>query len=227
MREKFLSQMETLNRSLVEMGTMVEESINNTIKAMNEHNMDIATRNIEADKDIDQKMRVIESLCIKLFLRQQPVASDLRMVSAALKMVSDLERIGDQSSSICELLLTLSPECDIASVPHIGEMANAVKKMVKNCVSSFVNQDLDVAYRVIDSDDVVDVLFSESKKFMMEKIRQEDIGDYALDLMMIAKYLERIGDHTVNVSQWIIFASTGEKNGVNYLTSEEDKMEDK
>lgn len=223
MRESFLYQLEILNSSLIQMGVMVENALDRATQSMIKKDHSMAHRNIELDKDIDQKMKDIESMCLKLLLRQQPVARDLRLISAALKMVSDLERIGDQAADISEIFLTLPEDCDIREVPEIPAMCEAVRKMLHNSVQSFVYQNIELANYVCDSDDTVDSFFTQTKKNLIEAIRTSDkASEYSMDLFMIAKYLERIGDHAVNVAKWTIFFDTGVRNGFNYVVSEED-----
>lgn len=235
MRDTFVNQLEYLNSSIIQMGKMVENALDRTTQSMLKKDREMAAQNIEMDKDIDHKMKDIESLCLKLLMRQQPVARDLRLISAALKMVSDLERIGDQAADISEIFLTLPEKCDVRQVPEIPAMCDAVRKMLHNSVQSFVYLNLDLANFVCDSDDAVDAFFTQTKKNLIEAIRSPGtMQDYAtdMDLFMIAKYLERIGDHAVNVAKWVIFFDTGMRNGTNYMIAEEplsqiDKIEDK
>lgn len=235
MRENYLSQLDFLNTSIIQMGKMVEDALERSALSMLKKDREMAAQNIEMDKDIDHKMKDIESLCLKLLLRQQPVARDLRLISAALKIVSDLERIGDQAANISETFLSIPESCDIKKVPEIPAMCDAVRKMLHNSVQSFVYQNLDLAEFVVDSDDEVDSFFTQTKKNLIEAIRSPGtMQDYAtdMDLFMIAKYLERIGDHAVNVAKWVIFFDTGMRNGTNYMISDQpmsqlDKIEDK
>lgn len=235
MRENYLSQLDFLNTSIIQMGKMVEDALERSALSMLKKDREMAAQNIEMDKDIDHKMKDIESLCLKLLLRQQPVARDLRLISAALKMVSDLERIGDQAANISETFLSIPESCDIKKVLEIPAMCDAVRKMLHNSVQSFVYQNLDLAEFVVDSDDEVDSFFTQTKKNLIEAIRSPGtMQDYAtdMDLFMIAKYLERIGDHAVNVAKWVIFFDTGMRNGTNYMISDQpmsqlDKIEDK
>lgn len=235
MRDSFVNQLEYLNSSIIQMGKMVESALDRATQSMLKKDREMAAQNVELDKDIDHKMKDIESLCLKLLLRQQPVARDLRLISAALKMVSDLERIGDQAANISETFLSIPESCDIKKVPEIPAMCDAVRKMLHNSVQSFVYQNLDLAEFVVDSDDEVDSFFTQTKKNLIEAIRSPGtMQDYAtdMDLFMIAKYLERIGDHAVNVAKWVIFFDTGMRNGTNYMISDQpmsqlDKIEDK
>ena len=227
MRTRFDIQLETLNNEIIEMGALVEQAMSNAVDALLHQSVDLAQKNIDFDKDIDQKMKEIESLCLKLLLSQQPVARDLRLISAALKMVSDLERIGDQCADISEIVLTLPPGADTNHLNLIPRMASATKKMVSESVDAFVNRDMTLARSVCDYDDVVDNLFNEVRRDLISKIRDNlEDGDCIIDLLMIAKYFERIGDHSVNVAKWVIFSITGIRNGVGYLASFDD-MKDK
>ncbi|OIP44976.1 MAG: phosphate transport system regulatory protein PhoU [Fibrobacteres bacterium CG2_30_45_31] len=227
MRTHFDIQLETLNNEIIEMGALVEQAMSNAVDALLHQSVDLAQKNIDFDKDIDQKMKEIESLCLKLLLSQQPVARDLRLISAALKMVSDLERIGDQCADISEIVLTLPPGADTNHLNLIPRMASATKKMVSESVDAFVNRDMTLARSVCDYDDVVDNLFNEVRRDLISKIRDNlEDGDCIIDLLMIAKYFERIGDHSVNVAKWVIFSITGIRNGVGYLASFDD-MKDK
>jgi phosphate transport system protein len=226
MRTRFEIQLETLNNEIIEMGALVEQAMGNAVEALLHQSMDIAKKNIEFDKEIDQKMKDIESLCLKLLLSQQPVARDLRLISAALKMVSDLERIGDQCADISEIVLTLPAGSDTNHLNLIPRMANATKKMVSESVDAFVNRDIHLAHSVCDYDDVVDNLFNEIRRDLISKIRENvEDGECIIDLLMIAKYFERIGDHSVNVAKWVIFSITGTRNGVGYLASFDDMKE--
>ncbi len=227
MRTRFDIQLETLNNEIIEMGALVEQAMSNAVDALLHQSVDLAQKNIDFDKDIDQKMKEIESLCLKLLLSQQPVARDLRLISAALKMLSDLERIGDQCADISEIVLTLPPGADTNHLNLIPRMASATKKMVSESVDAFVNRDMTLARSVCDYDDVVDNLFNEVRRDLISKIRDNlEDGECIIDLLMIAKYFERIGDHSVNVAKWVIFSITGIRNGVGYLASFDD-MKDK
>lgn len=229
MRTRFDIQLETLNNEIIEMGALVEQAMSNVTEVLLHKSVELAQKNIDFDKEIDQKMKDIESLCLRLLLSQQPVAKDLRLISAALKMVSDLERIGDQCADISEIVLTLSPGADTKHLDLIPRMASATKKMVSESVDAFVNRDIQLAHSVCEYDDVVDNLFNEVRRDLISKIRENvDVGDgeQIIDLLMIAKYFERIGDHAVNVAKWVIFSVTGTRNGMGYLTNYDD-MKDK
>lgn len=222
MRNRFDSQLEILNNGIIEMGAMVEESLNSSIEALLKFNKPLAQKVIAGDKDIDQKMKDIETLCLRLLLSQQPVARDLRLISASLKMVSDLERIGDQAADISEIIFEASEtDGSPARLSAIPLMGAATVKMLTQSVDAFVRKDLDLAHHIIDSDDEVDALFTAAKKELIESIRNNsNDAESAINSVMVAKYLERIGDHASNVAGWVIFAETGTRHGVNLLNGE-------
>ena len=208
MRSRFDEQLAQLERELIEMGALCEESIALAAKSLGDGSL--ARQVAPLDTEIDRKERDIESLCLKLLLQQQPVAKDLREISAALKMISDLERIGDQAADIAELTRYIRmPEG--AKRMHIAEMAQAVIGMVTDSVDSFVKRDLDLARSVYTSDDKVDALFEKVKQELIELIAADaKCGETGLDLLMVAKYLERIGDHATNVAEWVEYSLTGQ-----------------
>lgn len=210
MRSKFDEQLALLNVELIKMGSLCELAITNSIKGLLDDNEELLRIARDTDSEIDEKEREIESLCLKLLLQQQPVARDLRAISAALKMISDMERIGDQASDIAEIARYVKGE-DAKRYTHLKLMADAVSKMVADAIKSFVNRDLELAYKVMNDDDVVDGYFDEVKDELISLVRGEEVGaEFCLDLLMIAKYFERIGDHAVNVSEWVEFSITGE-----------------
>lgn len=195
------------------MGSLCEEAIATTAQALIEGNVELARRLGDIEREIDGKERDIENFCLKLILQQQPVARDLRQISAALKMITDLERIGDQSQDIAELIEYLGGR-HIDEIKQIGDMAIATRKMVTESIDAFVNRDEEMAAQVIAHDDIVDEIFIKVKEQLIKMImgHPED-GEYAMDLLMIAKYFERIGDHAVNVGEWVIFSITGIHKG--------------
>lgn len=210
-RERFDKQLDTLNSMLIEMGNAIESSIKLAIEALIEQNAELAQSVIDGDKEIDDLEKEIESKCLKLLLQQQPVASDLRNISSALKMITDMERIGDQAADISEITIFLSDEKYMKKIVHIPEMANAVIKMVKDSIDAYVNKDLDLVMKVIEYDDVVDDLFDVIKNEVIQLVRNEsEAGEQGIDFLMIAKYLERIGDHAENIAEWVYFSITGE-----------------
>ena len=216
MRNKFDEQLEFLKTQLIQMGALCEEAIANATKALIEGDLELAKKAVAADGVIDQKEREIESLCLKLLLQQQPVARDLRQISSALKMITDMERIGDQAADISEITVLGNVKAATAETKHIAEMAEATIKMVTDSIDAFVCQDLELARAVINYDDVVDELFNDVKRDMIKLISDDaDNGEFAIDLMMIAKYFERIGDHATNIAEWVEFSITGRHiNGV-------------
>lgn len=209
MRKLLDKQLESLHTMLVEMGALCEQVIERTYRVLIEEDKEAARQIIEKDEIIDMKENEIESICLKILLRQQPVAGDLRQVSAALKMITDMERIGDQAADIAEIIMT----ADLKAPPvelRLGEMAKATKKMVTESIDSFVKQDLEIARKVIDEDDIVDELFMEVRTQLAEKIPNDPAAHgQLLDLLMIAKYYERIGDHATNIAEWVEYSIVG------------------
>lgn len=211
MRSRFDQQLERLHLELTRMGAQCEQAIAAGIKALLEDDDEMAGEAIAIEREIDQQEREIESLCMKLLLQQQPVARDLRMVSSALKMISDMERIGDQASDIAEITRSIGP-IPLHGQLHVEEMARSAVKMVTDSVESFVKRNLDMALGVMEYDDVVDGLFDQVKEELTALIRADaSSAGTALDLLMIAKYLERIGDHAVNVAEWVLYSITGSR----------------
>ncbi|WP_353097629.1 phosphate signaling complex protein PhoU [Tissierella praeacuta] len=211
MRSRFDKELDSLNEELTDMGSIVESSIEAAVTALIEQNAELAKRIVENDKEVDDIEKSIERKCLKLLLQQQPVASDLRMISSALKMITDMERIGDQAADISEITLRLVGQKYIKKLNHIPQMANATIKMVRDSVDAFVRRDLELVKTVIDYDDEVDGLFHIVKNELIELIRENvENGEQAVDLLMIAKYLERIGDHAENIAEWVYYSITGE-----------------
>ena len=216
MRNRFDRQLSTLNDELIEMGSMIEKSIETAIKALVNQDVDLARHAIEADEEIDRQERIIEDLCLKLLLQQQPVAKDLRLISSALKMITDMERIGDHASDISEITIALADQPYIKKLEHIQQMAKETMIMLVGSIEAFVDKDLEKANEVIKRDDIVDDLFDKVKKELIQMIHENaDKGEQAADLLMVAKYMERIGDHATNISEWVIFSITGEHNSMN------------
>ncbi len=210
MRNRFDTQLELLNKELIEMGALCEELIRLSQKALLEDKDYIETARSK-EMEVDRMESDIESLCMKLLLKQQPVARDLRSVSSALKMISDMERIGDQSLDIIEIVEYVK-KCDRESKQYIEEMSNAAGKMVSDSVEAFVRKDEQLAKDVIASDDKVDSLFDIMKRRLIETISKEQAnGEMYIDLIMIAKYYERIGDHATNIAEWVLYYLTGTK----------------
>ena len=213
MRSRFDEQLTLLNRELIEMGAMCEEAIALAAKALMDGDPALTAKVTPLDGEISQREHDIESMCLKLLLQQQPVARDLRMISAALKMVTDMERIGHQAEDIAEIVPFIRDRSNEAC-GFIGEMARESVKMVTESVNAFVRRDTELAKRVIGYDDVVDGWFTKVKGALIELISANpDNGGCALDLLMIAKYFERIGDHAANIAEWVVFSVTGVHKG--------------
>ena len=210
MRSRFDEQLNTLNIEMIEMGALCEESIALASKALTTGDVSLAERVSVLSADIDQKERNIESRCMKLLLQQQPVARDLRQISAALKMITDMERIGDQAEDIAEIINYLEGRTAEETV-NIRDMAAETISMVTDSVDAYVKKDTELAKTVIGHDDKVDEYFDRIKGSLIKMIAENpENGEYALDLLMIAKYFERIGDHATNIAEWVIFSVTGE-----------------
>lgn len=221
MRNRFDQQLAQLNDMLIEMGRLIKTAITAATQALETQDVALAKEAIAFDQEVDQMEKEIEALCLKLLLQQQPVARDLRLISSALKMITDMERIGDQAADISEITIMLAGEPYIKKLEHIPQMATATIKMVTESIDAFVNKDLELAKAVIDYDDVVDDLFNTVKFDLIHLIRADSAnGEQALDLLMISKYFERIGDHAVNIAEWVVFSISGkieretEKRGV-------------
>ena len=218
MRSRFDEQLALLNRELIEMGALCEEVIALSAQSLTEGSTELAARVAPLDEEIDRKEREIESLCLKLLLQQQPVAKDLRQISAALKMITDMERIGDQAADIAEIIpFFLSHNTFDCTL--VCRMAQQASSMVTQSVDAFVRRDVDLARSITKQDDLVDEDFSNVKQALISAIaREPGQGEVALDLLMIAKYFERIGDHAVNLSEWVEFSVTGvhKHDGVEY-----------
>ena len=212
MRERFDQQLGKLNDELIEMGSMIEKAIENAVKALVTQDIDLAKHVVIADEEVNRQKREIENLCLKLLLEQQPVAKDLRQVSSALKMVTDMERIGDHAADISEITVTMLREKQpyIKNLEHIQQMAKETSIMLVGSVDAFVNRNQEQAEDVIKRDDIVDDLFCEVQEELVSLIHKDPAcGRQATDLLMIAKYFERIGDHSTNISEWVIFSLTG------------------
>ncbi len=212
MRIRFEEQLRRLNVELITMGALCEDAISAAIKGLLADDEPLLQKVFAADHDIDRKERDIESLCMRLLLQQQPVARDLRVISSALKMISDMERIGDQAADIAEITKYIQHHRNehLKSRLHIHAMAAAAVKMVTDSIDSFVKKDLALARSVMAYDDVVDKLFDEVKQELIELISEKSAdGELCVDFLMIAKYLERIGDHAVNIAEWVEFSITG------------------
>ena len=213
MRSKFDEQLETLNENLIIMGALCEDAITISVNALEKGDVAEAEKVSDISLQIEHKEREIENLCMKLLLQQQPVARDLRVVSSALKMITDMERIGHQSADIAEII-TMANVSASDDTLYIRDMASSVIKMVTDSIDAFVNKDAKAAKAVIIYDDVVDDYFNKVKSMLIAKFASsENNAEYALDLLMIAKYFERIGDHAVNIAEWVLFSITGSREG--------------
>ena len=210
-RVNFTKQLEQLNDQMITMGSMIENAIETAITALVSQDTGRAEEAIAYDMEIDAQERNIEQLCYKLLLMQQPVAGDLRVVSATMKMITDMERIGDHAADISELTLLMAGKPYFRKITDIEQMAKETTVMVTNSVDAYVNRDLKLAQEVIARDDTVDELFNKVKTEIIAEIRAgHDDGEQTTDLLMVAKYFERIGDHATNIAEWVIFSLTGE-----------------
>ena len=209
MRNRFDEQLFEMNRELIEMGAMCEEAIASAVKALTTGDIELAKKVKNTSGFIDQKERDIESRCMKLLLHQQPVARDLRAISAALKMITDMERIGDQAEDIAEIVISIGSHT-MDGLEIIEQMARETVKMVTDSVDAFVKKDVELAQEVIRRDDIVDGYFLKVKYDIIKLISENPAdGGFALDLLMISKYFERIGDHATNIAEWVIYSVTG------------------
>ena len=210
-RTNYKKQLEQLNDQMITMGSMIENAIETAIAALVSQDTERAEEAIAYDMEIDAQERNIEQLCYKLLLMHQPVTSDLRVVSATMKMITDMERIGDHAADISELTLLMAGKPYIREITDIAQMAKQTTVMVTNSVDAYVNRYLDLARKVIRMDDEVDDLFNKVKAEIIGEIRSgSDDGEQTTDLLMAAKYFERIGDHATNIAEWVIFSLTGE-----------------
>lgn len=213
MREKFDKQLSELNDELIQMGSMMEKSIEMAIGALIGQDTDKAYKTIAYVEDIERKEQEIENMCFQILMSQQPVAGDLRRVSAAMKMVYDMKRIGHQAGDIAEISVHLADEEYIKKLENLPKMAKETTVMVINSIEAFVRNDMELAGEVIKADDIVDDLFLTVKKELINLIHENsNNGEQATDFLMIAKYFERIGDHAVNIAEWVIFSITGESH---------------
>ena len=209
-RNRFENQLHQLNNEIIRMGTMIEEAIEAAIDAFVHQDVRKAQSIIRGDDEINQCEKDIESLCMRLLLEQQPVARDLRQISSALKMITDMERIGDHASDISEMTILMSSTKYAGGVDHLQAMACETMKMLHESVDAFVRRDLSLAATVIESDDKVDDLFLQVKEEIIDVIiAQKKNGEEAIDLLMVAKYFERIGDHATNIAEWVVYSITG------------------
>lgn len=207
MRSKFDEQLNLLNEEMIRMGTMIEVNIQKAIDALVKSDVETAKEIMARDALVDKKQRDIESLCFNLLIQQQPVAKDLRAITAAMKMVTDMERIGDHAADISEMTIMLSEEERIGSYDTIIKMAAEASVMLINSIDAFAQKDVKKAQEVIEHDDIVDALFDKIKSELIELIKKDtERGEQEIDMLMIAKYLERIGDHATNIAEWVIYS---------------------
>lgn len=211
MRNRFDKQLEQLNNELIEMGSLIERAIEIAVSGLVTQDATKAEDAIAFDEEIDHQEREIERLCMKLLLQQQPVARDLRLISSALKMITDMERIGDHAADISEMTVLMADTPYITKPVHIQGMAKETTDMVIKSINAFVNKDINLARAVIRQDDVVDDLFMQVKQELIRLIKENsDNGEQATDMLMVAKYFERIGDHATNIAEWVIYSITGQ-----------------
>ena len=217
-RNRFDKDIEELNSNLLKLGVLIEQAIADSVDALIKQDRHLAESVVAGDKEINRLTRLVESESLKILLRQQPLAGDLRLISTALKMVTDMERIGDQAQDISSIVLHLCEEEYRTKLVVIPLMAVNVRQMVKFCIDSFIRKDTDLAKKVIGMDDEVDAQFVKVKDNMIKLIREQpDYADQAIYLMMVAKYLEKIGDHAENIAEWVIFCKTGERKDTQLL----------
>lgn len=210
MRTRFDMELDNLNSDMIAMGALCENAISEAMQSLFTADKTAAQRTIEEDREIDRKEKDIEALCLRLLLQQQPVARDLRVISSALKMITDMERIGDQAADIAELIRHMHLTPVSRQNKHLSKMADAAKKMVTESIDAFVKKDAALATKVLADDDLVDSLFLKLRHDIIEMIAADPgCGEEAVDVLMIAKYLERIGDHATNIAEWVLFSITG------------------
>lgn len=210
MRSRFDEELDILNNELIKMGSLVENLIEDAVDSLMNKDIELANSIISKDDEVDAMEKSIEARCLQLLLKQHPVAGDLRLISSILKMITDLERIGDQAGDIAEISLLLADEKFIKKLTHIPQMGDATIKMLNDSIDAFVNRNEELAYEVIEFDDVVDDLFDVIKKELIELVNKDiENGEQAINFIMIAKYLERIGDHAQNIAEWVLFSITG------------------
>lgn len=212
-RTNFDKELEELKLSLIQMGDLVIKNIHSALQAFLDMNTDLAKQLIKKDKEVNEWEYTIEKECMRIILREQPVAKDLRLITSILKMITDLERIGDHAADISKLTVFMEKTNEPFFVNQANKMVDVSEDMIKQALESFVNHDQKIAREVIEKDDIVDNYFLEIKKQVADALREGTVdADYAIYLMMVAKYLERIGDHAVNLAEWVIFSILGHHN---------------
>ncbi len=212
MRTKFDGQLNMLGQEMIQIATMVESSIQSAIKAFTTQDVELAEKIMASDGEVDREQKKIENMCFNLLMQQQPVASDLRVISAAMKMVTDMERIGDHAADISEMTIMMAKQPYTLDMEHMKQMAGETTVMLLQSIEAYVEKDMEKAKRVIAHDDVVDRLFNESKRDLIRLIHENpECGEEAADMLMVAKYFERIGDHATNIAEWVIFSLDDKK----------------
>lgn len=207
MRSKFDEQLQELNKEMIGMGDKIVKSIVNAIEALMNRDVELAKQIMEGDSEVDHMQKKIEGICFNLLIQQQPVARDLRTVTAAMKMVTDMERIGDHAADISEMTIQMGTNNHIDRFEHIKKMANETMLMLNHSIEAYVERDSKKAEEVIAHDDVVDALFEQAKRDIIDLILENSKeGEEATDLLMVAKYFERIGDHATNIAEWVIYS---------------------
>ncbi|MCI5620375.1 MAG: phosphate signaling complex protein PhoU [Lachnospiraceae bacterium] len=207
MRTKFDEQLKQLNDEMMQMGFMIQDSIQKAIESLVRQDVELAKTIIEGDMQVDREQKRIEDICFNLLMQQQPVARDLRTISAAMKMVTDMERIGDHAADICEMTIMMSDAPYTFNLDHINKMASETMLMLMRSIEAYVKKDIEAAQSVIAHDDVVDELFDQVKKDLIQMVQSDPkSGEQATDMLMVAKYFERIGDHATNIGEWVIFS---------------------
>ncbi len=216
MNKLFDDKLLDLNNNLVELGSMIEKTIDLTVKALIDKDLELAKNVVKSSYVVMDKEKEVEGACLKLLLHHHPVARDFRLISSVLKMITDMERISHQCADISRIILSMEDEMVAREYTYIPQMAELTKKMVTSSIDAFVKKDVEIALGVIKEDDKVDELFKKIKKKLIEKLKHEDDhNEQTVDILMIAKYLERIGDHTVNIAEWVVFSITGEHIAIN------------
>lgn len=212
MRSKFDEQLKLLNQEMMHMGTMIEDSIQKAIEALIDQNAELAKKIMDSDSEVDREQKKIENICFNLLMQQQPVARDLRVISAAMKMVTDMERIGDHAADISEITIMMADQPYVQNLDDVKKMATETVLMLIRSIEAYVEKDMKKAQEVIKHDDIVDDLFDKNKADIIELIRHDpENGEQAADMLMVAKYFERIGDHATNIAEWVIFALDDKK----------------
>ncbi len=214
MRSKFDEQLQNLNNEMIEMGNRIVSAISQAISALSKKDSELAEIIMKQDTEIDHMQKEIENICFDLLIQQQPVAKDLRIITAAMKMVTDMERIGDHAADISEMTILMGDNSKIDRFDHIGKMAAETMLMLNQSIEAYVNRNQNEAKAVINYDDIVDDLFCKVKREIIQMIRDNpEEGEDAADLLMVAKYFERIGDHATNIAEWVIYSLKTSETG--------------